>query len=213
MRTTLGIVGGTGKLGMALARRWALSHDIVVGSRDPARAQARAAQAGAPVRVGSNEEAACAGEVVALAVPYAAHAATLRALAPALMGKVVLDMTVPLAPDDPTVVRLPPGRAAALEAQALLGEAARVVAALHHVSAARLGDLERPLDGDALVVGDDADAKVTVLELVAELGLRGLDAGPLQNAIAVESLTPLLLYIHRRYGMRGAGISIVGGVR
>ncbi|MCC6554225.1 MAG: NADPH-dependent F420 reductase [Polyangiaceae bacterium] len=217
MGAIVGVVGGTGKQGSGLVRRWARSHEVILGSRDRARAEAEAKAcgeaAGAPgrvIRAGTNAEAARGADLVALCVPYAAHAETLRELAPDLQGKVVLDMTVPLAPPRVTVVHLPAGRAAALEAQAILGPGARVVAALHHVSSAHLADLEHALEGDVLVCGDDAAAKASVIELVADLGMRGVDAGPLENAIAIEALTPVLLHINRRYKVKGAGVRILG---
>lgn len=215
MGKIIGIVGGTGKQGGGLALRWAKSHDVIVGSRDRERAEAQAqefsAKTGATVRAGSNAEAAQGAEVVVLSVPYAAHAATLQELAPVLQGKVVLDLTVPLQPPKVTVVHLPPGRAAALETQAIVGAGARVVAALHHVSSVHLADLSHGLEGDVLVCGDDADAKAVVIELIADLGMRGIDAGALENAIAVEALTPVLLHINRRYKVRGgASVRIVG---
>lgn len=215
MGKVIGIVGGTGKQGGGLALRWAKSHDVIVGSRDRERAEAQAqefsAKAGATVRAGSNAEAAQGAEVVVLSVPYAAHAATLQELGPVLQGKVVLDLTVPLQPPKVTVVHLPPGRAAALETQAIVGAGARVVAALHHVSSVHLADLSHGLEGDVLVCGDDADAKAVVIALIADLGMRGIDAGPLENAIAVEALTPVLLHINRRYKVRGgASVRIVG---
>ena len=214
MGKIIGIVGGTGKQGSGLALRWAKSHDVIVGSRDPARAEAQAkecsAAAGAPVRAGSNVDAARDAEVVVLSVPYSAHAATLREIAPVLAGKVVIDLTVPLEPPRVTVVHLPPKGAAALETQEIAGAEARVVAALHHVSSTHLKDLSHALEGDVLVAGNDADAKATVIALIADLGLRGIDAGPLQNAIAIESLTPVLLHINKQYKVRGAGIRILG---
>jgi predicted dinucleotide-binding enzyme len=100
---------------------------------------------------------------------------------------------------------LPEGGAAALRAQAL-APGARVVAALHHVSAAHLeaGHAE----GDVLVAGDDAAAKDTVIALCADLGLRGLDAGPLANAVALESLTPVLIYMNKKYKRAGLGVKV-----
>lgn len=210
----IGIVGGTGKQGTGLALRWAKAHEVILGSRDRDRAEAQArecsSKTGAVVRAGSNADAAREADVVVLCVPYAAHAATVRELAEVARGKVVLDMTVPLEPPRVTVVHLPAGRSAALEAQAILGAGARVVAALHHVSSVHLGDVTHALEGDVLIAGDDADAKAVVIELCADLGLRGIDAGLLENAIAIEALTPVLLYINRRYKVRGAGVRILG---
>ena len=214
MAAIVGVVGGTGKQGSGLVRRWARARDVILGSRDPDRAalEARACgeATGAVVRSGTNAEAARGADLVVLCVPYAAHAETLRELAADLQGKIVIDLTVPLVPPRVTVVHLPAGRAAALEAQAILGPGVRVVAALHHVSSAHLADLAHPLAGDVLVCGDDPGAKAAVIELVGELGVRGLDAGVLENAIAIEALTPVLLHINRTYKARGAGLRILG---
>lgn len=191
----IGLVGGTGKEGRGLAARWTRAgHQVVIGSRDPAKGDNRAA-------------ARC--DVVVLCVPYAAHAATLRELADDLAGRIVVDLVVPLAPPAITAVRIPEGDAAALEAQRLVPDA-RVVAALHHVSSVHLAELGRPLHGDALVCADDAHARDVVLGLVGDLGMRGLDAGPLVNAVALEAMTPVLLYMNRKYKRQGLGITIAG---
>jgi predicted dinucleotide-binding enzyme len=87
-----------------------------------------------------------------------------------------------------------------------VGPATPVAAALHHVSATHLADPSHPIECDVLVAADDARAKSTTLQLVRDLGLRGLDAGPLVNAIALESLTPVLIHLNRTYKSQGAGI-------
>ena len=207
----IGIVGGTGKQGSGLAVRWARAgHTIAIGSRDPAKARARAeelaAGTGYPVEGGDNVWAAREGEVVVLTVPYEAHAETVRAIAGAVAGKVLVDVTVPLRPPKVSRVQLPAGQAAALETQALVGASTPVVSTLHHVSAIHLADPSHAIDCDVLVAADDARAKATALGLVHDLGLRGLDAGPLVNAIALESLTPVLIHMNRIYKSSGAGV-------
>jgi NADPH-dependent F420 reductase len=207
----IAIIGGTGKEGGGLAARWARAgHAVVIGSRDAERARARAAELRAESQVqvegDGNLEAARASDVVVLTVPYAAHADTLRAIKPALTGKVLVDVTVPLRPPKVSRVQLPPGRAAALEAQELVGPETPVAAALHHVSHAHLGDPGAVVRCDVLVVADDERARTTTLGLVRDLGLRGLDAGPLDNAVALESLTPVLIYMNKKYKSPGAGI-------
>jgi NADPH-dependent F420 reductase len=141
-----------------------------------------------------------------LAVPYEAHAATVTSIREAAAGKLVVDMTVPLKPPKVSRVQLPAGQAAALESQAILGASTPVSAALHHVSATHLADPEHPIDCDVLVVADDPKARATTLQLIADLGLRGLDAGVLANAIALESLTPVLIHLNKTYKSQGAGI-------
>jgi hypothetical protein len=216
----IAIIGGTGKEGRGLALRWARAgHRVAIGSRDAARARERAlelSQAGGVVIEGGDNAAVVRdAEVVLLSVPYAAHADTLRALAGALEGRVLIDITVPLRPPKVTRVELPEGRSAALEAQALLGPATPVVAALHHVSSSHLSDPDHAIDCDVLVCSDDDPARELVIGLIGDLGLRdqglrGLDAGPLCNAVALEALTPVLLHLNRKYRGGGAGIRFTG---
>lgn len=212
----IGIVGGTGREGRGLALRWAAKgHEIVIGSRDAARAADKAreltgeAPAGAgSIAGGSNEEAA-ACEIVLLTVPYAAHADTLKGLKFALAGKIVIDITVPLVPPKVTQVNLPQGTSAALEAQLALDPTTRVVATLHHVSSAHLGEPGHAIDCDVLVCADDQAARDAAIHLVEDLGLRALDAGVLKNAVALESLTPVLLHLNRKY-KTNTGLRITG---
>jgi NADPH-dependent F420 reductase len=205
----IAIVGGTGKEGGGLAQRWKRAgHNVVIGSRDADRARARGAELG--VEGTGNLEAAQAAEVVVVAVPYAAHSDTLRSILPALPGKVLIDITVPLVPPKVSRVQLPQGRAAALEAQALVGPQTPVAAALHHVSHTWLSDPDAEAHCDVLVVADDERARQTALSLVADLGLRALDAGPLDNAVALESLTPVLIHLNKKYKSAGAGIVFTG---
>jgi NADPH-dependent F420 reductase len=214
----IGIIGGTGREGRGLALRWARAgHDVYLGSRDAERARERAAELiaergevpGAGRIAGGRNDAAAATDVAVLTVPYAAHADTLRSVREALTGRLLVDLTVPLVPPKVTQVTLPSGAAAALEAQALLDPSTRVVAALHHVSSAHLAEPGAHVDCDVLVCADDPAAREQVIALVADLGLRGLDAGVLRNAVALESLTPVLLHLNRKY-KTNTGIRITG---
>jgi NADPH-dependent F420 reductase len=212
MGMRIGLIGGTGREGRGLALRWAKAgHQVAIGSRDAAKAVERAEELTklAPrgkVAGGENAWAIAESEVVLLSVPYGAHEGTLRALREPLQGRVMIDITVPIKPPRVFEVSLPAGGAAALEAQEILGPGVKVVGALHHVSSVHLADADHAIECDVLVVGDDEPAKATVMSLVGDLGMRGLDAGPLKNAIALESLTPVLLYMNKRYKSPGAGV-------
>jgi 8-hydroxy-5-deazaflavin:NADPH oxidoreductase len=211
----IGIVGGTGREGRGIAIRWAKAgHTVTIGSRDAARGAAMAeelsATHGVTLRGTGNAECCQGADVVLLAIPYGGHGDTLRELADALGGKIVIDITVPLKPPAVRSVNLPEGQSAALEAQAILGEGTKVVGALHHISSEHLGDPDHAFDCDVLVCGDDPAARATVVSLFADLGLRAIEAGVLKNAIALESMTPVLLFINKKYGAEGAGIRIVG---
>jgi 8-hydroxy-5-deazaflavin:NADPH oxidoreductase len=213
---TIAVLGGTGKEGSALAMRWALNgYKVIVGSRDAEKAQQAVQEMnealGGDYLVGmSNDEAVEKAVTVVLSVPYSAHHATLESLREALQGKVLIDITVPLAPPAITTVSVPVGKAAGLEAQALLGTGVRVVSAFQNVSAVKLKDPKNFVDCDVLVCGDDDEAKQDAMRLVEAADLRAIDAGPLANAVAVEALTPVLLYINKKYKVKGAGIRITG---
>lgn len=214
LMVTVAVLGGTGKEGSGLAMRWALNgYHVLIGSRDAARAAARAeemnAELGGDYLQGkSNEEAAQMADMVVLSVPYDAHQSTLESVRAYLTGKILVDVTVPLAPPNIRTVHVPPGKAACLEAKDLLGDAVRVVSAFQNVSAEKLKDPTTTVDCDVLVCSDDAEAKADVIALVKAAGMRGIDAGPLANAVAAEALTPVLLYINKAYKVKGAGIRI-----
>lgn len=211
----IGIVGGTGREGRGLAVRWAKAgHDVFIGSRQAERGEAKAKEFSEEFGVtiqGSDNVAACNhGEVVVVTVPYGAHRATFESIADSVGEKIIVDITVPLQPPKVRSVNLPDGNAAALEARSYLPEGTRLVAALHHISSEHLSDPEHEFDCDVLVCGDDKEARGAVISVVADLGLRGVDAGVLKNAVALESMTPVLLHINRRYKSVGSGIRITG---
>ncbi len=213
---TIAILGGTGKEGAGLAKRWALNgYRVIIGSRDAEKGANRAAEMneelGGDYLVGmGNAEAASQAQVVVMSVPYAAHQPTLESVREYLAGKILVDVTVPLQPPAVRTVHLPDGQSAALESQAFLGDSVRVVAAFQNISSYELSDPKHTVECDVLVCGDDVEAKQDVMELAKAAGMRGVDAGALQNAIAIESLTPVLLYINRVYKVKGAGIRITG---
>ncbi len=213
---TIAVLGGTGKEGSGLAMRWALKgYRVIIGSREASKAESRAAEMNAQlggefIKGMSNPDAAAQADLVVLSVPYSAHKATLETVKEQVSGRVLVDLTVPLQPPKVRTVHLPEGKSAALEGQALLGSTVKVVAAFQNVSAEHLGDPHHVVDCDVLVCGDDAEAKQAVIQVVEATGMRGVDAGPLANAVAVESLTPVLLYINKAYNVKGAGIRITG---
>lgn len=211
----LGLVGGTGREGTGLSVRWAKAgHEVSIGSRDGARAKEKAEElskaAGTTIVGGDNFSVVREADVVVLCVPFVAHAATIRELRDALAGKLVIDITVPLNPPHFHEVHLPPTVSAAQEAAALLHPSTQLVAAMHHVGSSYLSNHEHQFVCDVLVCGDDLPSKDIAIELVGHLGIRAFDAGPLRNAVALESMTPVLLYLNQRYQADGAGLRIVG---
>ena len=203
---TIAILGGAGALGSGLAARFVhAGHTVLIGSRDNTRASPVEA-----ATVLSHEEAARRADIAFLTVPFAGQAEVLRMVAGAMAGKILIDATVPLVPPKVGRVQLPPEGSAALISQALLGEGVRVVSALQNVGALHLAHVGQPVDCDVLVCGDSVDARTEVIELLSDIGLRGLHAGPLANAAAAEALTSVLISINRFYKSDRAGIRITG---
>ena len=149
----------------------------------------------------TNAEAAAAGDVVIVAVPWEGHRELLASLAEALRGKVVIDCVNPLGFDKQGAYPLAVEEGSAAQQAAAVLPGSRVVGAFHHVSAVLLLDESvQTLDSDILVLGDDRDATDAVQQLVSRIpGMRGIYAGRLRNAHQVEALTANLISVNRRY--------------
>jgi len=210
----IAVIGGTGDLGSAIARRLVKAGEqVVIGSRDPAKAadmaSRLAAEADCVVGAGSNADVASQAQIVILTVPFASQESTLRDIAAGVAGKIVVDTTVPLVPPKVMRVQLPPEGSAAVRAQRILGEGVKVVSAFHNVAAHKLAT-DAVVDCDVLVFGDDKAARDSVVRLVGACGLRGVHAGALVNSAAAEALTSLLIFINKHYTVDGAGVRITG---
>ena len=200
------IVGGTGPFGKALAARLHGSGvDVIVGSRDAARAEATARELGC--RGATNADACADADFVVLAVNAEGALDTARELRDPIGSTPVLSVAS----------ELRVSRAGALPTADSLSLAERiqaeldgpVISGLHSLAAASLG-AEEPPDEDALVCGDDADAKVQALDLAERLTAgRALDAGPLASARALEGFTAVIVNMNRRYKGH-AGIRVTG---
>jgi NADPH-dependent F420 reductase len=214
---TIAVIGGTGPEGTGLALRWARAgYRVIIGSRSSEKAVAHAQAltdrlGGTSVVTGmANPEAARMGDLVVLTVPYEAHRTLLEELRPMLAGKILVDVTVPLVPPGVTTAHMPSGGSAGAEAQDLLGEQVSVVSAFQNVSKDHLADPDEPINCDVFVCGNNKDAREQVLKLAEAAGMRGWDAGLIQNAMVAEGLTSILIGINKQYKVRGAGIRIVG---
>ena len=213
---TIAVLGGTGKEGGGLALRWAhKGHRVIIGSRTAERAIEAAAQmnevlGGNRVTGAPNAEAAAQGEIVVLAVPYAAQQSTVQEVATVLSGKILIDVTVPLMPPKVSRVQLPNGGSAVEAVQKMLGEGVRVVSAFQNISAHHLTKLDENVECDVLVCADDPDAADQVVALAQEIGLRAWNAGPLCNSVVAEGLTSVLIALNRKYKIPGSGIRITG---
>ena len=210
------VIGGTGKEGKGLAYRLAKAgYPVIIGSRSLERAELAIQELRqllpprVDVRGASNTEAVQQATVVVMTVPNDAHAVTLESIKDAMPGKLLIDATVPLQPGKPARVQMPLAGSAAQAAREILGQACEVAAAFHTISHEHLLK-DEPIDCDVLVTGTSPEARATALGLVTAAGLRGWDAGALENSSVTEGLTSLLIHINKKYGSRHAGIRITG---
>ena len=212
----IAVLGGTGKEGSGLALRWAAAgYDVTLGSRELEKAQRAAAELNTMlgqdiVRGMTNRDAATQADVVVVTVPYAAHAATIESVKDVAQGKVLVDVTVPLDPQNVRRVKMPAAGSASVEAQQLLGEGVKVVAAFQNISAEHLRSLDHEIECDVLVCGNDKDAKQQVIELAQAARIQAWDAGPIENAMVVEGLTSVLINLNIKHKVKAAGIRITG---
>ena len=219
MAEPIPIIGGTGALGYGLALRWARAGErIAIGSRDAERAAEAAGRVStavpdAQVEGFENAEAAGRGPIVFLTVPFRAQSETLNNLREALSaGQLLVDCTVPTAAAVSGKATRTVGvwqGSAAQQAQEMVPEGVTVISALHTISATALAD-DGELSEDVLVCGDKKADKGRVAKLIDRIeGLRAVNAGSLEMARIVETLTPMLIAINARYKAH-AGIRITG---
>lgn len=212
----IAIIGGTGPEGTGLGFRWAASgHDVIIGSRKAEKGEQVAAELLAErpefkITGTDNVTAVAQCEVAILAVPYNAQKPTLESLKEVLAGKLLITVVAPTGEKKARVRRLESGLSAAEEAQQQLGENVRVVAAFQNIGAHNLHDLDYQLDCDVLICGQKAADKEVAMQLCTDAGLRGVNAGALQNASVVEGLTSLLIFVNIKNKVKDAGIRITG---
>ena len=199
------VVGGTGSFGSAVAKQLAdAGFDVVIGSRDAERAREAAEPLGA--EGATNEDAVRGVDLVLLAVKAEAAVDTARELAAAIGSTPVLSVAAELSFGPGGVKPTAESTSVAQRVQDVVQ--APVVAGLHSLAAASLAG--EPPDEDALVCGDDPDAKALALDLAARLvSGRAVDAGPLASARALEGMTAVIVNVNKRYKAH-AGLRVTG---
>lgn len=200
------VIVGAGNVGKALAAGWLKAgHKVTLAVRNPGKSDL-AALTKAGAAVAAPKDAAAAGDVIVLAVPWPALADAVKGLGP-LTGKTVIDATNPLTPTldlalgftdsaGETVARLAPG--------------ARVVKAFNTTGAGNMAESRYPSGKLAMMLaGDDAAAKKTVASLAADLGFEPVDVGPLAMSRHLEAMA--MLWIKLAYA-QGLGMNFGFGI-
>lgn len=203
----IGVLGGTGPAGLAIAARLAsVGHRLVIGSRSEERAAAAVNDVqerwrGQELDLVPGDNAVAAGaELVVLATPWEAALPTVKELAGQLADKTVITMVnaITRLGSRTAPLLLPTGSVAVALAQTV--PQSRIVGAFHHLPAGPLGEPDATVEADVMVFSDHRQAKDAVIELVGQIpGLRGIDVGGLASALAVEALTAALVEVNRRY--------------
>lgn len=218
----IAILGGTGAQGFGLALRFAKAGSrVVIGSRDPERANQAVARAkgklGAHVEIrgARNSEAVKECNVIFLTVPFEAVVGTLRDVRTSFKkGDILVDVTNPLASSiggKPTKTICVWEGSAAQFVRHIVPEYVPVVAAFKNVTAEALKELESQVDCDVIVCGDDDESKREVMRLAEKVtGVRAFDGGGLENSRVVEDLTALLIGFNIRYKVLKAGLRVTG---
>jgi 8-hydroxy-5-deazaflavin:NADPH oxidoreductase len=203
----IGVLGATGPAGRGLAARLASTgHEVVLGSRDPARAEATVATLrerwGSKVDglAGVGNADAAEAELVVFAVPWDAMATTAAQYAEAVAGKTVVAMANGLAREGREFhAVLPEGRSISEAVQECAPDA-NIVAAFQHVPAAAFEALDQPVESDVVVCGNDDGARMGVLNLVSSIpNFRAFDGGSLAGALGIESFAAVLLSVNLRH--------------
>ncbi len=216
---TIAVLGGSGDLGGGLAYRWAKAgYPVIIGSRTADKAKEAAellieklSNIGIDATVSGldNDSAAKQGQIVALTVPFSHQRNTLEQVKESLVGKILIDVTVPLVPPKVGRVQLPSEGSAGQIAQQLLGEDVDVVSAFQNIAAHHLNS-DHQINCDVLVCGNKKAARDEVIKLVEAAGMKGWHAGPIDNSAAVEAMTSVLITINKIHNIESAGFVITG---
>jgi len=210
---SIGIIAGTGYFGMGLAARFAVSYEVLIGSRERARANFVAEEVrrltGLKVRGATNSEAADSSDVAILALPNRAAEQLIRDLSEPLEGKLVISPIVPMR-EKKGLFLYSPDRVSAAERVSSILRKSRVAAAFHTLPAQMLLAVRRVLDYSVPVTCENKSIFSEVAFIVSSIrNLHPVYAGPLSTSSSIEALTPMLLNIARFNGMKNPSIRIV----
>ncbi len=188
----IGVIG-SGRIGGTLGEIWLKAgHEVMFSSLDLEHDKALAARLGGKARAGTSKEAAAFGDVILVAVPYAALPQVGRDLGNLLKGKVIIDASNPIVPrDGEMAVAAREKGAGAASAEMLPGT--RIVRAFNAIGYSRLPTFaQRQGERTAMpIAGDDANAIAVTSRLVRDVGLEPVVVGPLAMGKYLIPGTPL----------------------
>ena len=207
----IALLGGTGDIAEGLVLRWSkVGHEIFIGSRSDEKAkgiadeyQAKLKELGidSTIHGMANAEAAKEAEVIIISIPPEYAAATISQVKDSITDQIVVTPVVSMKREGKTFLFNPPAQgSSALEIREALPETAKLVSAYHNLPAKELSEIDRELDYDVVICGDDDAAKEVVKKLTEDMPkLRVLDAGGLEVSAMIEAMTPLIVNLNVRY--------------
>jgi NADPH-dependent F420 reductase len=222
----IGIVGGTGGMGEGFALRWCSKHEVLIGSRDGAKANEAAKQYMASARghygmemsgniSGSeNSQLAEICDLVILSIPYESTESTCAGISQTINSRcIVVSPIVPMRREDRGFTYLPIEEGLKPAAELVsdhIKPRARIVSAFHTISEVKLKEINESLAVDTFVCGDDQNNVATVNMIINEInGLRPIYLGPLSMSYQAEVLTPMLLNASKKNKIKHPGIRVV----
>lgn len=195
--TKTAAVIGSGRMGGAIGARFVeLGYNVIYGTRDPSSEtmQKVLGNLGGKARAMSQLDAIAAADIVVLALLWKATPDLIRAAGSRLDGKIIFDITnAPLTyPAKPFEGAIDSSAGKVIQD---LAPKAKVVKAFNTVGYHVVAD---PAKGKGPVtvpvVGNDADAKTQVMEIVKRMGFETIELGPIENAHVLEGMAAL--YFH-----------------
>jgi len=221
----IGIVGGTGGMGKGFALRWCKNHDILIGSRDAARAVNSAqeytnlakeiyGQVTGSIIGNDNASIAKESDVLILSIQYEHIDSVCSELLPQLKNScIVISPIVPMTKTDLGFEFIPIKENKPFSYQLVvkyMKDKSKLVSAFHVISEKKLANPTLALDYDIFVCGDDKDSVDVVNGLINEIeGLRPIYLGPGALSYLTEITTPLLLNAMIKNKLKNPGIKIV----
>ena len=221
----IGIIGGTGGMGKGFALRWSQNHNVIVGSRDAARASESAkeytnlakesfGEINGTITGNDNVSVAKDSDVLILSIPYENIDSVCSEILPAVKDScVVVSPIVPMVKTDVGFEFIPIKEKKPFSYQLVLKymkNKSKLVSAFHVISEKKLVNPTMVLDYDIFVCGDDNTAIEVVNGLINEIkGLRPIYLGPGELSYLAEISTPLLLNAMIRNKIKNPGIKII----
>ncbi len=221
----IGIIGGTGGMGKGFALRWSQNHNVIVGSRDAARASESAkeytnlakesfGQINGTITGNNNVSVAKDSDVLILSIPYENIDSVCSEILPLVKDScVVVSPIVPMVKTDVGFEFIPIKENKPFSYQLVLKymkNKSKLVSAFHVISEKKLVNPTMVLDYDIFVCGDDKESIEVVNGLINEIkGLRPIYLGPGELSYLAEISTPLLLNAMIRNKIKNPGIKII----